>query len=69
MRMTIYEALTMIECGETPKEYKKLINKLRKLYDEMYWLIDAIDVLGDDPRAEKKKKRLDKVLETIESLK
>lgn len=58
MRMTIYEALTMIERGETPEEYKKRINKLRKLYDEMYGLIDAIDVLGDDPRADKKKKKI-----------
>ena len=58
----------MIARGETPEQYKKRVAKLRRLYNERYELEDAIDVLGDDPRAEEKKKRLVKVPHKIEEL-
>lgn len=68
MKMTLYEALKMIERGETPEQYEKRMKKLRRLYNERYDLEDAVEVLGDDPRAEKKRARLAKVNATILTL-
>ena len=66
--MTIDEAIEMIILGETPEQYKKRKTKLNRLVNERFDLEDAIDVLGDDPRATKKKERLDKVLQMIDEL-
>ena len=68
MRMTIAEALDMIQRGETPEQYEKRVKRLRRLSNERYDLEDAIAVLGDDPRADKKRRRLTKVLVMIEQL-
>lgn len=68
--MTLKEALEMIDRGELPKEYKTRAAKIRRLSTERDFLIDGIEVLGDDPRSEKKKKRLmvvnDQLLKLIE---
>lgn len=69
MKFTLKQALEAIDRGETFEEYEKRVKKLGRLYNEMYDLEDAIEVLGDDPRAEKKRKRLDKVKQMIEELK
>lgn len=61
MKMTLAQAFDMIERGMTPEEYEKRLKRLRRLYDEKYYLEDAIAVLGDDERAQKKAKRLLKV--------
>ena len=66
--MTLYEALDMIERGETPEQYKKRLARLRRLANERDWLILEIDVLSDDPRADKKRKRLDKVQAELHAL-
>lgn len=58
----------MIARGETSEQYEKRVKRLRRLYNEKYDLEDAIDVLGDDPRADKKKTRLAKVNAMIEEL-
>lgn len=68
MKMTIYEALEMIDRGETPEEYEKRVKKIRKYSKEKDDLEDAIEVLGDDPRVIKRKKRLAKVNELLEKL-
>ena len=68
MRMTLAQAFEMIDRGETPEQYEKRVKRLRRLYNERYDLEDAIEVLGDDPRADKKKKRLAKVVAMIETL-
>ena len=68
MKMTLSEAFEMIDRGETPEQYHKRITKIRRLYNKKYDLEDAIEVLGDDPRAEKKIKRLEKVNETLAEL-
>lgn len=68
MKMTIYEALEMIDRGETPEEYEKRVKKIRKYSKEKEDLEDAIEVLGDDPRVIKRKKRLAKVNELLEKL-
>ena len=66
--MTLYEALEMVERGETPEEYKKRISKIRRYANERNDLEDAIEVLGDDPRAEKKRARLAKVNRMLQEL-
>lgn len=66
--MTLYQALEMIERGESPEEYKKRMARLKRLYNEKYDLEDAIEILGNDPRSEKKKKRLKKVETMISEL-
>ena len=68
MKMTLAQAFEMIDRGETPEQYEKRVKRLRRLYNERYDLEDAIEVLGDDPRADKKKKRLAKVVVMIEML-
>ena len=68
MRMTLAQAFEMIDRDETPEQYEKRVKRLRRLYNERYDLEDAIEVLGDDPRADKKKKRLAKVVAMIETL-
>lgn len=52
--MTLAQALEAIERGETPEQYKKRMARIRRLTNEQYDLEDAIDVLGDDPRADEK---------------
>ena len=61
MKMTIAQALEMIDRGETPEQYEKRVRRIRRLANERDDLQDAIEVLGDDPRAEKKRARLAKV--------
>lgn len=68
MKMTLAQAFEMIDRGETPEQYEKRVKRLRRLLNERYDLEDAIEVLGDDPRADKKKKRLAKVVAMIEML-
>ena len=66
MNMTLPQALEMVSRGETPEEYEKRIKKIRRLANERDYLIDAIEILADDPKVEKKKIRLAKVLEMLE---
>lgn len=66
--MTLYQALEMIERGESPEQYKKRMAKIRRLANEKQDLEDAIEILGNDPRSEKKKKRLKKVETMISEL-
>lgn len=66
--MTLYDALVMIDRGETPEEYKKRMAKIRRYANERDDLEDAISVLGDDPRAEKKRIRLEKVNKLLAEL-
>ena len=69
--MTLAQVFEMLERGETPEQYKKRIARLRQLANERDFLEDALEVLtepGDAEQAEKKRKRLRKVLETIEKL-
>ena len=66
--MTIAEAFDMIGRGETPEEYKKRIQRIRRLANERDALQDAIEILGDDPRAEKKRTRLQKVEQELTKL-
>ena len=68
MGVTIEQALDMLSRGETQEQYKKRMERIKRLSNEKYALEDAIEVLGADPRAEKKKKRLKVVTETINSL-
>ena len=72
MRTTLAEALYVIKHlrnGETFDDYEKRMKRLRRLYNEKYALEDAIDVITDLDRLEKKKKRLIKVDALIEELK
>lgn len=69
MKMTLAQAFEMIDRGETPEQYEKRVKRLRRLVNEQYDLEDAIQVLGDDPRADKKRKRLIKVKTMIDQLK
>ena len=69
--MTLVQAFEMIERGETPEQYKKRIARLRRLANERDSLEAALEVLtepGDVENAEKKRKRLDKVLKIIDEL-
>lgn len=66
--LNLDQAIDAIMRGETTEEYKKRQDKIRRLANERDDLIDAIEVLGDDPRAEKKKIRLEKVLKMIDNL-
>ena len=69
MKMTLAEAFDMIARRETPEQYEKRIKRIRRLANERDELECSIDVLGDDPRAGKKRVRLQKVLAEIERLK
>lgn len=66
--MTLSEAFDMIGRGETPEEYKKRIQRIRRLANERDALQDAIEILGDDPRAERKRARLQKVEQELTKL-
>ena len=66
--LSLNQAIDAIMRGATSEEYKKRQDKIRRLANERDDLIDAIEVLGDDPRAEKKKVRLEKVLKMIDNL-
>ena len=66
--MTLDDALEMIKRGETPEEFKKRKSKIRRYANERDSLEDAIEVLGDDPRAEKKRARLAKVNRMLQEL-
>lgn len=66
--MTLSEAFDMIGRGETPEEYKKRIQRIRRLANERDALQDAIEILGDDPRAERKRERLQKVEQELTKL-
>jgi len=68
MRMTLAEAFEMIGRGETPEEYKKRIQRIRRLANERDALQDAIEILGDDPRADRKRARLQKVEQELTEL-
>ena len=68
MALTIGQALEAIMRGETEEQYRKRIRKILRLADERDDLMDAIEVLGNDPRAEKKRIRLAKVEQMIEEL-
>ena len=70
MKMTIKEALEMIDRGETPEQYEKRVRRIRRLANERDALRDAIEILDEyhDPRAEKKRVRLSKVLAELEAL-
>lgn len=67
--MTISQVLDMIDRGETQEQYMRRIARIKKLSGERDDLIDAIDVLGDDARADRKKRRLKKVMQMIADLK
>ena len=74
MKMTLAEAIDMINHGETPEQYRARIRKIRKYCNELYELQDALEILdgtqpGDEERAQKKRRRLEKVEQMIESLK
>lgn len=71
MKMTLAQAFDMINRGETSEQYERRIKKLRRLYDEMYTLQDAISLEWEDgdPRLAKKKARLEVVKSKIEELK
>ena len=65
MKVTLYEALDMIEHGETPEAYRKRMNRIRRLSIERDCLEDAVSILEHDSRYSdrlaKKKRRLAKV--------
>ena len=66
--MTLEQALDCMIRGETKEEYEKRHKRLRRLANERDDLEDAIEVLGDDPRAEQKQKRLKKVKQMMAEL-
>ena len=68
MAVTLGEALEMIARGETEEQYKKRKARLRRLSWERDFLEDGIEILGDDPRADKKRVRLAKVKKMMEEL-
>ena len=68
MKMTLAQAFEMIDRGETTEQYEKRVKRLRRLSNERYDLEDAIAILGNDPRADKKRKRLAKVKMMISQL-
>lgn len=60
------QAIEMVIRGETPKQFKKRIARIKRLANERDDLIDAIEVLGADPRAIRKQKRLAKVVQMLD---
>ena len=70
--MTVYEALDMINHGETTEQYKKRMAKLRRYVRERDDLEDWISVFDECPEdaeiVAKKRERLSKVLAKIEEL-
>ena len=72
MKLTLGQALEAISRGETAEQYKRRRARLTKLTIERDCLEDALEILilpEDAPRAEQKKKRLQKVQAEIERLK
>lgn len=67
--MAFEQMIEMVFRGETPEQHKKRIERIKRLVNERDDLMDAVEVLGDDPRAAIKKKRLAKVFQIIEHLK
>lgn len=71
MKMNLEQAFDMIERGETPEQYKKRINALRKYCTERDFLIDEIEILTkpeDQEKAKAKRIRLKKVEQRIAEL-
>lgn len=70
MKFTLYQALDMIERGESPKQYEARLRKLRRYCDERDSLEDAIalDWEPGDERLSKKIERLEKVKLKIKEL-
>lgn len=71
MKVTLAEALYMIQRGETPEQYKKRLAKIRRLSIERDFLEDSLSILTepeDEPKAVKKRARLAKVLQMMEEL-
>ena len=72
MKLSLAEALDMIDQGLTPEEYHKRQVRIRQLSTERDFLEDAIEILSHDPRDRTKLKikmdRLDKVNKKIEEL-
>ena len=72
MKMTIGQAFEMIARGETPERYETRMRKLRRYCNERDELQDALSVLTepeDQGKAQKKRSRLEKVCQIIESIK
>ena len=69
MSVTVTEALEMLARGETEEAYRKRIARLRRLANKRDALLDAIEILDGDPRAAKKQKRLQVVMDSIGRLK
>lgn len=70
-KLTLTEALDAISRGETTEEYLRRKARIRRLSNERWDLVDAIEVLkecGDIDRAAKKQKRLEKVLAELDKL-
>ena len=72
MKLTLGQSIDAIIRGETPEQYRKRCQRLRRLANERDDLEDAIKVLEGDPefekKLEKKKARLQKVMAEIEKL-
>lgn len=66
--MTFEQCMDAVMRGETSEQYKKRLARIKRLANERDDLEDAIEILGEDPRAEKKRQRLNKVLKMIEAL-
>ena len=68
MALTLIQFIEATLRGETEEKYKKRVARIRRLANERDALIDSIEVLGDDPRADKKRARLERVEKMIEEL-
>jgi hypothetical protein len=68
MALTLIQFVEATLRGETEEKYKKRVARIRRLANERDNLIDSIEVLGDDPRADKKRARLERVEKMIEEL-
>lgn len=71
MKMTLTQALDMIDHGETPEEYRKRQARIRNYTIERDFLLDALEILTepeDEPQRRSKQRRLAAVLETLETL-
>ena len=67
--MTLEQFFEAIDRGETTEQYNKRIARIKRLVNEREALEDAIEILGDDPRANKKRARLAKVVSELQALK
>lgn len=71
MKLTLEEALEAIQRRETPEQYIRRMRRVKRLSNERYDIEDALAVLTepeDKERAEKKRKRLNKVLAMLDEL-